>query len=100
MKCPYCGQEKEGGGVCEFTRCRFCEFRSALVDSAKSGRLLIVDRRMPFLRKRCHDLSVQMTDVTVIVDRRVAQDVRDQPERRFNYFEDDEGLIHAPCFRG
>ncbi|GBE58360.1 hypothetical protein BMS3Abin01_01296 [bacterium BMS3Abin01] len=58
--------------------------------------MLIVDRRMPFLQKRCDNLSSQMTDVTIIVDRRVAQDVRDQPERRFNYFEEDEGLLHAP----
>jgi hypothetical protein len=96
MKCPYCGQAKDGDDDSEFTSCRFCGFKSALVDSPKSGRLLIVDRRMPFLKRRCQDLAAEMSGVTVMVDRRVAQDERTRPERRLNHFEEGNGLIHEP----
>ncbi len=84
LSCPYCGQEKKDVDAREFSRCRFCGFRSALVDSPKSGRLLIVDRRMPFLQRRCEDLASQLDGVTVVVDRRVAQDTIGNPERRVN----------------
>lgn len=79
--CPYCQQPKDGHEHAEFTRCSFCGFHSALVDSI-SGLLLIVDRRMPFLKKRVQELKEQMPHVTVIVDRRIAQDPFGKNERR------------------
>ncbi len=87
FECPYCGQAKDAAEAAHFTSCRFCGFRSALVDSEKNGRLLIVDRKMPFLKQRCADLSRRMPGVTVIVDRRVAQDERDHADRRRNHYD-------------
>jgi hypothetical protein len=96
LYCPYCGQEKNSEDHTEFCGCRFCGFRSALVDTDDNRRLLIVDRRMPFLKRRCEDLSEQLSEVTIIVDRRVAQDPRDDADRRVNGYHEDRGLGPAP----
>jgi len=86
FQCPYCKQPKNGPDRSEFTRCTFCGFHSALVNSIR-GMLLIVDRRMPFLKKRCQELSEQMPHVTIIVDRRIAQDPFGKIERRLAFSE-------------
>lgn len=44
--------------------------------------LLIVDRRMPFLNRRCRELSARIPEAQIIVDRRIAQDAFNQQERR------------------
>ena len=80
LVCPYCGQHKQDEPE-EFTSCRICGFKSALVPS-KEGRLLIVDRRMPYLKRRCRELSEANPDLSVIVDRRINQDPYDEPNRR------------------
>jgi hypothetical protein len=67
-----------------------------LVNTDDNQRLLIVDRRMPYLKRRCADLSEQMSEVTIIVDRRVAQDPRDETDRRVNGYQEDKGLGPAP----
>lgn len=79
--CPYCKQPKNGHDRALYIKCNFCGFDSALVDSI-TGILLIVDRRMPFLKRRCRELSEQMPGVTVVVDRRIAQDPFGKTERR------------------
>ena len=80
LACPYCGQQKQDEPE-EFTSCRICGFKSALV-SSKAGELLIVDRRMPYLKRRCRELEEAKPGVTVIVDRRINQDPYDEPDRR------------------
>lgn len=52
--------------------------------------LLIVDRRMPFLNRRCEELSVRIPDVQIIVDRRIAQDSFNQPDRRLPLYDNHE----------
>lgn len=80
--CPYCGQEKNHElSAAEFCSCRFCGFKSALVHTGE-GKLLIVDRRMPYLQRRCRELSISSPEVEVIVDRRIAQDPYNESERR------------------
>lgn len=96
LLCPYCGQKKNAVDASEFSRCRFCGFRSALVNADDGRWLLIVDKRMPFLRRRCEDLSDQLSDVTVIIDRRVAQDPRDEADRRVNGYQEDRSLGPVP----
>jgi len=82
FECPYCGQEKNHEDAAkDFCSCRFCGFKSALVH-ADDGKLLIVDRRMPYLQRRCQELSEISPDMTVIVDRRIAQDPHEETERR------------------
>lgn len=94
--CPYCGQEKSLEDATDFCGCRFCGFRSALVETDREGWLLIVDRRMPYLKRRCEEISEQMSEVTIIVDRRVAQDPRDEADRRVNGYHEDQKLGPAP----
>ena len=79
--CPYCGQHKSGGSKSEFSGCKFCGFKSAMIVS-EGGNLLIVDHQMPYLRRRCQELAMQMPDVKVIVDRRIDQDPYGNDERR------------------
>jgi hypothetical protein len=64
-----------------FERCDFCGLRSALVDT-ENGKLLVVDRRMPYLKRRCQELSQELPDVTIVVDRRIAQDPFHEEDRR------------------
>ncbi|MHB0866162.1 MAG: hypothetical protein ACYC29_00790 [Thermoleophilia bacterium] len=51
---------------------------------------MIVDRRMPFLNRRCQELSVRIPDVQIIVDRRIAQDSFNQPDRRLPVYDKHE----------
>jgi len=44
--------------------------------------LLIVDRQMPYLQRRCRELTEQNPDCRVIVDRRITQDPHQAAERR------------------
>ncbi|MDO8737145.1 MAG: hypothetical protein Q7K29_08730 [Thermoleophilia bacterium] len=44
--------------------------------------LLIVDRQMPYLRRRCEEISCQNPELQVVVDRRITQDPHDVPNRR------------------
>ena len=84
FECPYCGQEKNHiSNADEFCSCRFCGFKSAIVHG-DDGKLLIVDRRMPYLQRRCRELSEKMPDVQVIVDRRIAQDKFENTNRRIS----------------
>lgn len=53
-----------------------------MVKAADGADLFIVDRRMPYLDKRCKDLQVRYPAVNVIVDRRVVQDELVGAERR------------------
>jgi hypothetical protein len=92
LNCPYCDQEKNIDDAADFKRCRFCGFRSSMVDSEKNGRMLIVDRRMPYLQKRCQDLASRMTNMSIIVDRRVAQDPWEKTDRRIHDYEEDEDM--------
>lgn len=79
--CPYCGQEKnKEPGI--FCNCHICGYKSAIVKGADGADLLIVDRRMPYLERRCRDLSGRMPGVSVIVDRRIAQDELAGADRR------------------
>lgn len=55
--------------------------------------MLIVDRKMPFLQRRCEDLASQMADVTVTVDRRVVQDRYDHLDRRINGYDEESGPL-------
>lgn len=96
LVCPYCGQEKLGSYASDFSHCRFCGFRSALVDSNNNGRLLIVDRRMPFLKRRCDDLAAQLNGVSIVVDRRVVQDSYDHPDRRVNKYSETKKIARRP----
>ncbi len=41
-----------------------------------------MDRDMPYLQKRCEELSEQMPETEIIVDRRVSQDPQDLQDRR------------------
>lgn len=79
--CPYCGQAKVESSPDRFSGCRFCGFKSALIDKEDS-KILIVDRDMPYLQKRCEELSEQMPETEIIVDRRVSQDPQDLQDRR------------------
>lgn len=81
FSCPYCGQPKKSDSAAEFMSCRFCGFKSAVVE-ADDGKLLVVDRRMPFLKKKCQELAERHPDTTVIVDRRIAQDPIIEQDRR------------------
>lgn len=81
LTCPYCGQEKDKHPA-EFGNCHICGYKSAIVKSADGADLLIVDRRMPYLDRRCQDLSARMPDISVIIDRRIAQDDISSPDRR------------------
>ncbi|MHB9111428.1 MAG: hypothetical protein ACYC4D_02210 [Thermoleophilia bacterium] len=83
LACPYCGQHKQEEPVEYFTGCRICGFKSALVPS-DDGMLLIVDRQMPYLRKRCEEISCMNPDLKVVVDRRITQDPHDTPNRRLS----------------
>ena len=81
LPCPYCGQQKLEEPADRFTGCRICGFKSALVPS-DDGMLLIVDRRMPYLQRRCRELTEKNPECMVIVDRRITQDPHDVPDRR------------------
>ncbi|MHB9053107.1 MAG: hypothetical protein ACYC5F_03830 [Thermoleophilia bacterium] len=50
--------------------------------SSNDGNLLIVDRRMPYLKRRCHEIADMNPALTVIVDRRINQDPHEEPDRR------------------
>ncbi|MBI5870615.1 MAG: hypothetical protein HZB44_06640 [Actinobacteria bacterium] len=81
LACPYCGQHKQEEPVEQFSGCRICGFKSALVPS-DDGMLLIVDRQMPYLKKRCEEISCKNPELKVVVDRRITQDPHDNPNRR------------------
>lgn len=81
LACPYCGQHKQEEPAEQFTGCRICGFKSALVPS-DDGMLLIVDRQMPYLKKRCEEISCKNPALKVVVDRRITQDPHDNPNRR------------------
>ncbi len=81
LECPYCGQHKDPEYLDQFTGCRICGFKSALVPS-NDGMLLIVDRQMPYLQRRCRELGEQNPDCRVIVDRRITQDPHEAADRR------------------
>jgi len=81
LSCPYCGQSKHDEPAEQFTGCRICGFKSALVPS-DDGMLLIVDRQMPYLRRRCDEISCQNPELQVVVDRRITQDPHEVPNRR------------------
>lgn len=81
LTCPYCGQRKQEEPAEHFIGCRICGFKSALVPS-DDGMLLIVDRQMPYLKKRCEDISCKNPDLKVVIDRRINQDPLDNPNRR------------------
>lgn len=49
---------------------------------SNDGMLLIVDRQMPYLKRRCDEISCQNPELKVVVDRRIAQDPHDDPNRR------------------
>lgn len=96
LTCPYCGQEKLGVEASDFSHCRFCGFRSALVDTPDEGRLLIVDRRMPFLKRRCEDLASKLNGISVVVDRRVVQDAYKHDDRRINRYQETGKIQRRP----
>ena len=81
LNCPYCGQQKDKHPK-EFDSCHICGYKSAMVKSDDGANLLVVDRRMPYLERKCQDLSVRLPDVSVMVDRRIAQDELSRPDRR------------------
>jgi hypothetical protein len=81
LACPYCGQHKQEEPVDQFIGCRICGFKSALVRS-DDGMLLIVDRQMPYLKRRCEEISCDNPELKVVVDRRITQDPLDNPNRR------------------
>ncbi len=93
IDCPYCGQAKTGVDISHFTGCRFCGFKSALVHDKRGKKILIIDREMPYLKRRLEELSERYPDTAVIVDRRVAQDPHDRPDRRLR-------LVPAPAAGG
>ncbi len=78
--CPYCGHPKQEKPEGAYYGCRYCGYKSALVD-IDGQKMLIVDHKIPFLNRRCHELSEQMPEVKVVVDRRVVQD-QIEAERR------------------
>ena len=80
VACPYCGQKKQNDAA-DFTSCHICGFKSALVPS-NDGMLLIVDRRMPYLKRRCREITEANPGLSVIVDRRINQDPYEEPDRR------------------
>ena len=84
LRCPYCGHPKAAAAPRDFAPCRFCGFKSALIDDGGPQRLLIVDREMPYLRRRLEELSEKLPGVMIIVDRRVVQDELGVIERRRN----------------
>ncbi|MBK5225889.1 MAG: hypothetical protein JJD96_04850 [Thermoleophilia bacterium] len=102
LECPYCGQQKHDDPANCFIGCRFCGFKSALVPS-NDGMLLIVDRQMPYLQRRCDELTESNPEVKIVVDRRIVQDPQEVPDRRL-VLEADEiqqnettaGLIEKP----
>lgn len=81
LECPYCGQNKHKEPAEHFVGCRICGFKSALVQS-DDGILLIVDRQMPYLKRRCDEISCNNPELKVVVDRRITQDPHDDPNRR------------------
>lgn len=81
INCPYCGQEKNKIGSI-FCECHICGYKSAVVKASDGGYLFVVDRRMPYLERRCQSLAVRMPDMAVVIDRRIAQDVLMGPDRR------------------
>ncbi|MHB0914139.1 MAG: hypothetical protein ACYC5A_03555 [Thermoleophilia bacterium] len=92
INCPYCGQEKnkEGSIFCE---CHICGYKSAVVKGADGGYLFVVDRRMPYLERRCQSLAERMPDMNVVIDRRIAQDELLGPNRRQSFsLEAGEGI--------
>ncbi|MCL4474443.1 MAG: hypothetical protein M1455_11020 [Actinobacteria bacterium] len=80
LACPYCGQQKHDEAV-DFASCHICGLKSALVPSGDSM-LLIVDRRMPYLKRRCNEIAEMNPAFKVIVDRRINQDPHEEPDRR------------------
>jgi hypothetical protein len=88
LACPYCGQHKHEEPVDLFRGCRICGFKSALVPS-NDGMLLIVDRQMPYLQRRCQELTEMNPELRVIVDRRITQDPHEVPNRRLVLEADD-----------
>ncbi len=81
LRCPYCGHQKIVTLLREFSACKFCGFRSAFVESG-AQKLLIVDREMPFLRRRCDELAARMPGVRIVMDKRIVQDELGRIERR------------------
>ena len=81
LSCPYCGQNKQDEPAEYFVGCRICGFKSAMVKS-DDGVLLIVDRQMPYLKRRCEEISCQNPGLKVVVDRRITQDPHDIANRR------------------
>ncbi len=81
LHCPYCGHPKITTSLREFSPCKFCGFKSAFVES-DAQKLLIVDREMSFLRRRCDELAAKMPGVRIVVDRRIVQDELGWIERR------------------
>jgi hypothetical protein len=81
ISCPYCGQAKKSSPE-DYCGCHICGYKSAVVKADDGGELMIVDRRMPYLERRCNEISRRMPDVSVIVDRRIAQDQFSGPDRR------------------
>ncbi|RJQ41810.1 MAG: hypothetical protein C4534_11385 [Gaiellales bacterium] len=53
-----------------------------MIKGADGADLLVVDRRMPYLERRCQDLADRLPHVSVIIDRRIAQDMLNMPDRR------------------
>lgn len=92
--CPYCGQPKTGDSSGEFSGCKFCGFKSAMITGDR--KLLIVDREMPYLKRRCEELALQMPDVRVVVDRRIVQDPHGKSERRDSQSGDRVKFSDAP----
>ena len=83
LACPYCGQHKLEQPADSFSGCRICGFKSALVPS-DDGMLLIVDRKMPYLQRRCQELGDKNPECKIIVDRRITQDPHDVKDRRLS----------------
>ena len=81
LRCPYCGHLKTVALLREFSPCKFCGFKSAFVEDG-AQKLLIVDREMPFLKRRCEELAARMHGVRIVVDRRIVQDELGLIERR------------------
>lgn len=81
LKCPYCGQEKDKASH-HYCDCHICGYKSAMLKAADGADLMIVDRRMPYLERRCQEIGVRYPDVNVIVDRRIVQDEMLGPNRR------------------
>jgi hypothetical protein len=82
LKCPYCGQDKNKDPM-HFCGCHICGYKSAMIKAADGADILVVDRRMPYLERRCQEIETNNPNLSVVIDRRIVQDdIAGQDRRR------------------